>query len=270
MIPTFKIGIICISLYHDAELLRTVQSIDSSVLSSSTQQLLPPLIIQVIGDKSYLNLATESVSGTKIGQGNPDSVVIAGLDSGLYDAMNIGVRYALASNCSHVIFINSGVRISESLDLDLLTNAIIDNPCSIILSNAIELIPKYGSMDRSRVWRVNLKSWLDDPSFMPACHHSIIYPVALLANLPYVNIRNLLVSDYLNLLQLLRAGAAFVSIDTVLCVYLNNGLSAHSFHKSIAQRAIAYYLIYSCPFKALAIYITSLLRHCVAKSLRLR
>ena len=141
---------------------------------------------------------------------------------------------------------------------------------AIIFSNAIELIPKSGALDRSRVWRVDLKSWLDDPSFMPACHHSIIYPVALLSNLPYVNIRNFLVSDYLNLLQLLFAGAAFVSIDTTSCIYLNNGLSARLFHKSIAQRAIAYYLIYSRPLKALSIYITALLRHYVAKSLRLR
>jgi hypothetical protein len=270
MIPVFKIGIICISLYHDDELLSTIQSIHSSPLSSSRDRLLSPLIIKIIADKSHSKLTSESAISYAPSMSDPSSIVLVGLDSGLYDAMNIGVRHALASNCSHVLFINSGVYISDSFDIELLVDAIVRNPRSIIFSNATELIPVSGSFDRSRVWRVNLQAWLSDPISMPACHHSIIYPLALLANMPYVNISNFLVADYLNLLQLLQSGASFQSINTILSVYVNNGLSARSFHKSIAQRAIAYFLIYSRPFKSLQIYTISLLRHSFAKLLGLR
>lgn len=243
-----------------------------SAISSCWAQkpfLKAPLIILVIANKSSLiglQKNWQSLSSLH----DYESLLLEGLDNSLYDAMNIGVQYAASYGCTHVAFLNSGVMISESVDIPRLACSLSDSPDSILLCDAFETIPLSGKRSRHRLWRSSLEKWRKHPYSMPACHHSIIYPVHLLRRYPFLSAKNFLASDYLNMLQLLQARSSFESLSTCFSDYVNDGLSSKNFCKSIFQRSVAHYIAYDRLPLAIAIFFYNLLKHAAAKICFLR
>lgn len=263
-----RIGIICISLYHDRALQRTLESLSLISKCWAQYSLEAPLVILVIANKPDQSEALNFQEFISLE--SYELALLEGLDTGLYDAMNIGVKYAASKHCTNVLFINAGVLINESVDLNQLAVNLIANPGSLLMCNSREIIPLKGRKSRQRMWSPLLDKWQNHPYYMPACHHSIIYPLSLLERYPFLATKHFLASDYLNMIQLLHSGASFLKVDICLSEYVNDGLSSKKFYKSIFQRSIAFYVVYGRLFIATRMFIFNMARHFLAKLLFIR
>jgi hypothetical protein len=263
-----RISIVCISLYHDRALQKTLESLSLIGKSWAQYSLKVPLVVLVIANKPGRNEVLDFQKFTSLE--SYELAVLEGLDTGLYDAMNIGVKYAASRNCTNILFINAGVLINASVDLSKLSVSLIANPARLLMCDAREIIPLEGCKSRQRMWRPSLEKWQKHPYHMPACHHSIIYPLSLLERYPFLATKNFLVSDYLNIIQLLHSGSSFAVVDICLSEYVNDGLSSKKFCKSIFQRSIAFYMVYGRLFIAMRMFFFNIAKHFLAKSFSIR
>lgn len=183
---------------------------------SRLEETLNSIVSQSYSNKELIVIDGGSTDGTLDLLRRPVSVLMNSTsepDSGIYDAMNKGVRMT-SVNSRYTIFMNAGDTFCNSHVIsDVMTNA---------QSNACHL---YGDImrDGRRVESCKKINYYKLSTNM-VCHQAFFFLTQSLRSHPY-DIRYKLCADYKLLLELVRAGDRFEYLDTAVAAYDGTGVS---------------------------------------------
>ncbi len=195
--PTFSI--ITITLNHLAGVKKTHQS----------------LILQTLQDYEWIIVDGASNDGTLdyLNTIN-DANITSEPDSGLYDAMNKGMKRA---NGQYLIFLNSGDYLAEPKTLEIIQKTILKDQPHFIYGDALEC---FGDKKFYKTARDHSKI----KQGMITHHQAMIYHHDLLENLQY-NEAYSVAADYDLTLKAMRQTQNIAYIHQPLCVFESGGLS---------------------------------------------
>jgi putative colanic acid biosynthesis glycosyltransferase len=179
------------------------------------------------GTVEYLN----SISDNRV-------KICIGMDSGLYDAMNIGTRLA---DGSHIIYLNAGDNFHDEHSLEQLVNESSLRSHDVILGAAFYTNSRNINILRSP--RVPKRSiWYGNP----AIHQAVLFPKKILGENPY-NTKYLICADYALFSQLYKQNFNFVLYNYPVIDFELGGTSQQNKYKLIKEAMLIQKVILNIP-----------------------
>lgn len=213
--------------YNDYQsLVKTVKSIENS-LDSNPRYI--DSIEHVIVDGNSQDETLFFLEKLKTGSNRH---FISESDSGIYDAMNKGIKIAKGR---FIVFLNAGDEISEGFSYESLFNAFhkLENDGKIA-GIAYSAIMRFKSRDF--IVKARLVDRLNPR--MPAIHQSIFYKKEVLDKYPYsVNYR--ICGDYDSYLKILTSGYYFEFSQDIFSVFYAGGTSSQNLLKLYKESILA-------------------------------
>lgn len=196
-----------------------MQPIISVITTTFNSEDLLPITINSIREQTYSNIEYIIVDGNStdntlnIIKNNKDIIkkYISEKDSGIYDAMNKGLKLATGD---FVIFMGAGDEFYKNDVLEII-NSQITNPNAIYYGNVF-------------IKETNTKYWGNFNSYKLAvgniCHQAIFYPKCIYKNNKY-NLKYRIFADYAYNISLYKS-TPFIHINEIISHYDYNGISS--------------------------------------------
>lgn len=203
--------------------LLNAESVVEAAIQSVRMQRYPD-IEHLIIDGGSVDKTLSIVNGLK----TKNTVVVSEKDSGIYDAMNKGVRLASGDL---VIFLNADDRLAQEHSISDLVEAFkIDKNLDVVFGDAVvrdEAGDSYRSY--SHIKRNNI-------GFEMVCHQAIMARRALFQKIGGFDLSYKICADLDWLLRVVDSGAAYVHVPRLVTYYAAGGESDRSIERRIQEK----------------------------------